>query len=56
MANNIDKDIELIIPGSFRGKYNGKHIRWDDHKGDYIFIKFDNNIYNILISDVDVES
>lgn len=54
----IDQDnlkIKIIIPDSFRGKINQSHIRWNDHKGDYIFIKANDEIYNILIKNVDTK-
>lgn len=49
------KDIKIIIPDGFVGKYNGSHIRWNDHKNEHIIIMANNESYQILIEDVDVK-
>lgn len=55
MINQVNKKIKIIIPASFSGKYNQKHIRWNDHKGECFNIEYNNQLYDILINDVNID-
>lgn len=47
--------IKILIPEKYRGKYNGSHIRWNDHIGDNIQLVYEDGIYDVTIKSTDIK-
>lgn len=52
MSNKKFNKVVLDIPDTFRGKYNGSHVRWNDHIGDTWYIHYNDIKYPILVHSV----